>query len=127
MTKLITVLLFTLMVVTTSAWAEWINIGENGEATIYIDKESIRKEGNLRKVWQFYDLKIKNDKGAMSIRSRIEIDCKNERVRPMSFSAFSEAMLRGTLLAFDDLPDSRWRDAAPNTPAESAVKISCAE
>jgi hypothetical protein len=118
MIKPINALLLVFMFVAGSAQAEWVELGETTSATIYIDKtKKYGKQGISVRFGKFTTTRLKNEMGAMSVRSRIEIDCKQWRYRPISFSAFSESMLRGTMLHTDNLPDSEWMDAPPNTPA----------
>ena len=42
-----------LMMLAGSAWAEWVvyTNSENKEATHYFDPATIRKDGNMRRVW----------------------------------------------------------------------------
>ena len=50
MKKLLLTLLAPLLLVTGSAWAEWVLVAEGNTANLYIDPSTIRKDGNLVKV-----------------------------------------------------------------------------
>jgi hypothetical protein len=58
--------------VTGAAWAEWLKVAENDSADYYIDPATIRKDGNLRKVWDMYNTKEPGKGGALSIRAKAE-------------------------------------------------------
>ena len=109
-----------------SAFAEWTKLGESDAETFYIDYKSVRKDGDLRKVWEIQDKKQRLDGGAISIRSRTEYDCKAERWKLLSFSAFSERMASGKTLISDDSPDA-WSDIPPDSAAMRISKIVCAQ
>ena len=52
------VVLSLMLLATSPAWAEWVKVYEtsNGD-TFYIEPATIRKDGNLRKVWVLISLK----------------------------------------------------------------------
>ena len=52
------VLVALLMLATIPAWAEWLKVEENDIGTVfYLDPATIRKDGDLRRVWGLQDLK----------------------------------------------------------------------
>lgn len=114
------------LLATGSAWAEWVKVGETDDANIYIDPASIRKDGNLRRVWQIQDLKQRDKEGGeMSRRVRKEYDCKQERHRNLSFSTHSEPMAGGKTLVSGG-EETKWRDTPPDSAAEAIQKLVCA-
>lgn len=126
MTKSITTLLFALIFFTGSAWAEWVKIDESDSGSIYIDPQTIRKDGNFRKVWHISDLRQRFKTGELSRRSRLEFDCKNERFRYLSLSTHSERMAGGTTLTLEG-EDLGWTDIAPGTMRDTTLKTVCAK
>src|SRR5471030_1082964 len=52
-----TILMMLLAVVSGSAAAEWEEVANNENATTYADFVTIRKEGNLAKMWDVIDYK----------------------------------------------------------------------
>jgi len=46
-----------LAILITPVQAEWEKISENNDLINYIDKSTIKKDGNLRKIWRLTDLK----------------------------------------------------------------------
>ena len=114
------------LLATGSAWAEWVKVGENKDANFYIDPASIRKDGNLRRVWEIQDLKQRDKEGGvMSRRMRYEYDCKQERDRYLSFSTHSEPMAGGTTLVSGG-EETKWSDTPPDSAAEAIQKLVCA-
>jgi hypothetical protein len=121
-------LLLTLLLSTGSGWAEWQEIGRSVNAVIYIDPETIRKNGNLRRVWTLVDSTGKSKDGSMSTRMREEYDCKDERKRVLSISTHSEAMASGNqLLSHTYAEPTQWQDIPPNTGTVEILKLVCAK
>ena len=87
-----------LLLVTGSAWAEWLKVGFSTEDTFYFDYSTIRVEGDKRKVWEPVDYKQRNKYGAFSARMRNEYDCKREKVQILSATLHSESMAPGSNL-----------------------------
>lgn len=108
-----------------SAWAEWVKVMEvtyeTGPVTIYIDTTTIRKDGQMRKIWQLSESK----NGPGSVRSRLEYYCKDDQYRFLSFSIFTGKMASGkeTLGPNIDFP---WTDIAPSTAEEKILRFVCA-
>ena len=52
-------LLFTLLALCLSvpATAGWVKVGENDLGDFFIDPDTIRRQGNFRKVWALTDMK----------------------------------------------------------------------
>ena len=122
------VLLLVISVFTSSSTlAQWSKIEESSEAYVYIDRTSIRKEGNLRKVWELQDLKERDKVGGeLSRRLIIEYDSKQERSRILSITSHKEQMARGKVIDKLDEP-GKWEDIAPSSISGSFLKLVCAK
>lgn len=117
-------LLLALLLVTSSAWAGWVQVTQTDSSDFYIDPETIRRDGNLVRVWQIAELKQRDKDGELSRRSRMEYDCKQERRRSLSLSTHSEPMAGGkTLESFT--PDGSWREIPPDSAGSDILKIVC--
>ena len=127
MKKLLLTLLAPLLLVTGSAWAEWVRVGSVDGAVFYIDPASIRKDGNLVKVWKIQDLKQRDKAGELSRRNRSEYDCKEERHRFLSLSTHSGPLASGTTLYTNDFPGKpdTWKQIPPGSVVETVLKIVC--
>jgi hypothetical protein len=120
------ILTMLLAVVSGGAMAEWVKVGVTEGADHYIDPATIRKDGNFRKAWTLMDLKQRSDEGVMSRRILLELDCKGERVRFLSFSTHSKPMAGGDTLVTESNPDE-WQHIAPETIPALILKRACAK
>ena len=116
-----------LMMLAGSAWAEWVMYAnsENEEATHYFDPATIRKDGNMRRVWTVSNLRERNIDGAMSYRMRNEYDCKRERHRLLAVSTHSEPMADGKVLI--TAGEYEWEEVAPGTISDKILNLVCAK
>ncbi len=93
--------------------------------TFYIDRDSIKKDGNLLRVWELQDLKEKGPLDEKSRRILVEYDCKNERRRVMSFSFHADQMGAGLTLKSDQTP-GKWNLMVPNTTGSVVFQVATA-
>jgi len=107
------------------AWAEWVKVSETDDSVFYIDPATIRKDGNLRRVWTINDLKQRQKDGEMSRRFLNEYDCKEERSRILSISEHSDPMAGGKTLVSESKPI--WSHVPPGTPSQTMMRIVCAK
>ena len=119
-------LLISLMMFAGSAWAKWVMYSETDANTFYYDPSTIRKDGHIRRVWQIRDFKSKTADGEMSSRSRLEFDCKQERMKILGITTHSEPMADGKTL-YSEGEDKGWRVVPPETPIERMFNIVCAK
>jgi hypothetical protein len=129
MHKAISMMLLT--VVSTGAAAEWVAVGSSGNSTttIYADPATIRKSGNMVKMWSLVDYKTPQGgvpKPYMSIRSRDEYDCNDERARGLSLTRHAGNMARGETVFKDSHPE-KWEPVPPNSVGEGLWKFACAK
>jgi hypothetical protein len=106
------------------AWAKWLTVGETTNSTQSIDPTTIRKDGDLRRVWELHDLKKRDQDGVMSRRMLFEYDCKKERFRLLSFSLHAEPGAKGKVLLSDDESD-KWNNSEPGTATASVLQFLC--
>jgi hypothetical protein len=93
---------------------------------LFHDPATIRKDGNIRRMWELWDFKKRDKYGAMSGRWRTEFDCKLERYRNLGFSIHSDPMAGGTVLLTGG-EDNTWMAIAPDTRGATALNIVCAK
>src|ERR1700675_4391658 len=88
-----------LVIVSSSAAAEWVLAGRNVATTLYTDPATVRKAGNMVKMWELIDLKTAQfsteGRPYMSSTSQSEYDCKEGRTRILYFTLHSENLGRG--------------------------------
>ena len=101
----------------------WMRATEGADGTVfYIDRDSIKKEGSLIRVWELQDLKSKGPLEEKSRRVLVEYDSKNDRRRVLSFSFHGEQMGAGITLKADQTP-GKWTMVAPNTTAAVVFQV----
>jgi len=96
--------LITLLVLSSApAYAEWVKVDKDyfspGLWTIYIDPDTIRREGNLVTVWQLVDFKAmqggRSPTRFFSTKTHKQFDCAEKRFRLLAFTEFTDGMGTG--------------------------------
>lgn len=113
--------------------AEWMPVGGNVEAgltgyTVYVDPDTIRRNGDVVKLWALMDFKTIQTEPSpphLSVKSQREFDCTKERVRLLALTAFSGHM--GSSNAVYRYTDSKDQGIAvePGSVAQSLWKVAC--
>ena len=119
------ILFMLLAFVSSNAAAAWVEVSETVGAFVYIDRSTIRKNGDLRRVVVIQDLKKRSPNGHLSMRSLDEYDCKEAHLRSLSLATHSEQMAAGRILWSKETP-SEWHHVAPDTPTQKILGIVCA-
>jgi hypothetical protein len=100
MTRFI-ILVLTLFLTTSEAYAEWVKTAESDDATGYGDPDTIRSKGNLVKMWILYDYKtIQTVAGDsyLSQKMQWEYDCAEEQSRLIAGYSYSGQMGTGKII-----------------------------
>ena len=116
-----------------AARAEWVKMGETGDAVFYVDPASIMGKGDLRRVSAIHDLA---QPGAGGVRSRLvlyEVDCGGSAIRSVSATEHAEPMAKGARVAAWER-ESDWlyvtprtgTNITPRTPYAAIVRRVCA-
>lgn len=115
-----------LMLIASPAWAEWTYVVSSASGDErFIDMETIRKEGNVRKVWQLINFANPNQYGWNSQRGRIEIDCKNETVQLLGSSAFADKFAKGKAVFEAEKSSDPPTDIPPDSVMWTIMKKVC--
>lgn len=118
-----------LAAVSGAAMAEWVALGSTQDSTDYADANTVRRLGNMVKMWSLSDYKTGRTLGTgepyLSTKSQPEFDCIKERFR-IQFSSFhSEKMGGGTVIYTINNPAASWIPIPPASLAESFWKFAC--
>ena len=113
----------------TAASAEWTISGGNDQYMHYVDRATIRRNGNLVKMWNFFDYKKVQPSPStglsyLSTKQQSEYDCKEERTRILAFTTFDGKMGNGNVVFSDSDPD-KWEPIGPGSVGETLWKIAC--
>ena len=120
-----------LMVNTGPACAEWVAIGSSdslGGYTVYVDPNTIRRNGNLVKVWALTDyttLQTMADRSFLSSKTQNEFDCAEERQRELAVTWFSSKMGTGNGV-WTNFDETMWRPVAPGSVGQGVWDFACA-
>jgi surface-adhesin protein E len=123
-------LLITLPVLSSGpAYAEWMWVSANNQVglTIYVDPDTISRNGDLVKLWQLYDYKAVQTVGSdafLSSKAQRQFDCVKQRTRLLAFTHFTGNMGSGNRV-FSDLDESEWRPVASGSVGQSMWKVAC--
>lgn len=118
-----------LAVASGSAVADWVSIGDQGVAEIFVDKTTITRVGDTAKMWQLQELKTaRTAAGAtyISLKQLDEYDCKDPRTRGVEIAAFPKPMAEGTAVA-SQKGSGTWAKVVPDSTNEMLWKIACAK
>ena len=124
MNKLLLILM--LAVMTDSAMAEWVFIGEDKEETftIYADPDTILKTGNIVKMWSLLDYRTAKE-GASSVREKGEHDCKEKKSRIPFVVFYSGHMGNGETFLIHSEPQANWQQPTVGSVAEALLEFAC--
>ena len=104
MKRLLPISLTLLILSCAPAYAEWAAVGSSengGGVTVYADRDTIRRKGDLVKMWYLSDFKtIQTVAGNsfLSEKDQSEFDCAEERTRLLAVTKFSGNMGRGQVV-----------------------------
>lgn len=121
------------------AYAEWVAVEKDylvpGRQTVYVDPESIRREGHLVTLWQLTDFKwMQGNQGLgplgfgphrfFSTKTHKQFDCVGKRVRLLAFTEFSLHM--GTGIAAHGYVDrDNWLAVEPESINQALWEFAC--
>lgn len=104
------ILMMLLIVMSSSAMAEWDKFGRTEKFDDYIDPSSIIKTGNMAAVLNLRDYKTPESFGEITFQSVIErrqFNCKNSKVRLLNVYFYAEHM--GVKEIYSQLDPTPWR------------------
>ena len=116
-----------LLVTAGAASAEWTRAGDNDEFIQYVDKATIRRNGNLVKMWELMDYKTVQTVSGISYFSdklQSEYDCKEEKSRILALNTFDGKMGNGKVVYLNSDP-GKWSPISPGSFNEILWKIAC--
>lgn len=113
-----------LTVASFSVCAEWVKVKDADIANLYFDPTSVKRNGDLRRVWELTDVKATNVFGMKSSRSLSEYDCKTDRTRTLAIATFTGQMAAGNLIERSDVAGD-WQYIAPGAVSDIILKRVC--
>jgi predicted ribosomally synthesized peptide with SipW-like signal peptide len=121
-----------LSLVSTGTMAAWTAVGKSESSedfTVYVNKSSIHKKGNLVKMWSMFNFKSPretNEYRYSSYKQLVEYDCNEGQSRMIGYSLHSKNMGMGGAV-YKNSKTGNWVAVEPNSVAESLWKIACSK
>jgi len=114
-----------------SAAAEWVRVGENNRSIAYADT-AIRRSGDTATYWVLFDYKAvqesaRSGRRYLSEKSQREIDCQSERDRALFFTWHSDQMGNGTVVYTRNKPTNWEPTSSPGSFANAFWKFVCSK
>lgn len=115
------------------AAAQWEHLGSSlkGENDFYLARSTIRRSGDLAKMWEMIDYKttaaVLDGKRAWSVRNLWEYDCKGARRRMLAATAYAGHIGKGAVVGSESFPPPyTWVSAGPGDGyAQHFLKVAC--
>jgi Surface-adhesin protein E len=95
----------------------------------YVDFDTMRRKGDLVKMWQLFDFKTvqtKSNHSFLSSRMQSEYDCVEERTRLLALTSFSGNMGKGNIVG-NITGEQKWRPVAPGSVDKALWEVACGE
>jgi len=121
------ILMMLLASMSSSAMAEWVEIGSNENTTIYVDQTTVKKKGDMATMWHLTDFNnSQKDMGEpyLSTKDQNEYDCKEMQWRRRAASQHSKNMGGGKVV-YSDTYTTRWKPVPPDSGVEILWKFAC--
>ena len=113
--------------------AEWVAVEKDyllpGLQTLYVDPDSIRRDGNQVMILQLIDFKwmqgsARGPTRFMSTETHKQFDCMGKRLRLLAFTEFSQRM--GTGISADGYVDKgNWLSIDPDSINQALWEVAC--
>lgn len=107
--------------------AEWVKVSEADDFTMYVDPDTILRQGNLVTMSQLTDLKTARTVGRVSYlsdKSQYESDCEEKQRRVIKYYWVSGNMGNGEVV-FSKLDPGKWSPVKAESIGEKLWKLAC--
>jgi hypothetical protein len=110
-----------------NAAAEWVSLGDQGNAELFVDRSTIVRSGDTVKLWSVNALKTPgsaNGVAYVSIKLQDEFDCAGSRMRRVQASAHPQPLGEGPAVV-SEKGSGTWTPVTPQSISEVLWKIAC--
>ena len=115
-----------LMLTVAPVWAKWVQVTETSSVVYYVDPASIRKEGDVRRIWALEERKKPGQGGEMSRKNQMEFDCKSQTSRIRFVSTYSAPMGSGQAI-FSGRGTDKPHPVEPDSIEGRLLKRACSQ
>ena len=116
------------MLISVQAFAEWTYITKYDENKFYIDKASIKKQGDIVKFWLRTEFE-KHPLNALSSLLVHEVNCKKRLIKTLYIEGYDQHNLNGNILASgyitENDPTGSFEKLTNNTPEDLELNFVC--
>ena len=125
-TKFLTIcLIISSFLLPSNLYAEWeLVAGGEGKTKIYVDVETIKKDGNYVYYWELRDFTKPSSAGALSGMTYYECDCGKLRYKMLTSNFYNKPMAKGKSENYS-WEDSTWYYPSPKSVNEYVLKQVC--
>lgn len=118
--------LILLSMFSSTSFGEWAAVVETLDGnTLYVEFETIKKDGGHVYYWRLTDYLKPNKSGDLSVKSYNEVDCGTPlKWRGLSYLFYSESMGRGSAISTDN-EKREWLYPVPGSSGEDILKVVC--
>ncbi len=122
-----------LMLSGTPACAEWVTVEKDyllpGLRTVYVDSETIQRDGNLVTLWQLIDFKWmqgspRGPTRFLSTTTHKQFECAERRLRLLAFTEYSNRMGTG-MPAGGYVDKNKWLPVEPESINQALWEVHC--
>lgn len=116
-----------LILISTPAAAEWTMIQASDNENVYVDFDTLQKNGNLVTASTLNDYYSAQQKKELSTQFTELHDCKSKKFKALSISYYSENMAKGNVIQAANFnePEIAWSDVVKHSVGELKANIIC--
>ena len=118
-------LLVLLLLAATSVRADWVKVGENEGAVIYVDPATLEIRGDVRRIWTLNDVKWSRGDNVVSFRTLDDFNCKEARRRTLFRVTYAGPMATGKVLDSGQPILFRFENVYPYSPGGWQFEYVC--
>ena len=111
----------------TCARADWVKVGENDGAVVYVDPATLEKRGDVRRIWTLNDVKWSRGDNVVSFRTLDDFNCKEARRRTVFRVSYSGAMATGKVIDSGKPTLELFENVYPYSPGAWEFEYVCKE
>ena len=104
--------------------ADWFQIFSINKGDLFIDTESIKKNGNKVIFDQLVNYKRSQKNGMLSLKTITEINCLNLQTRDLNYGIYKKKMGLGKNF-YTGRPKKKWKNSKQGTSAHFLNKVLC--
>jgi len=117
-----------LVIVTSSALADWVEVARSKTDTLYVDPSTLRGTDDRTRMWVLNDFKasqrLDNREPFKSEKAEYEYDCKNRQSRLLYFTSHAGHMAKGEVVDYN-ISAGVWTRNQPGSELEALWEIAC--